>query len=123
MKWGELILEAKQGNSWILHEPFWVDAFPEMKDVVVVVPKGYVTDLASIPNIVRGLLDKDSEWAAVVHDYIWENPIMPPMQRDKLFRLMLEAAGVGRWRRWTMWWAVRANSLRRDWKFLLYFSR
>jgi hypothetical protein len=69
----------------------------------VTVPKGFVTDLASIPPIFYSLLRPDGEYAyaAIIHDYLyWEqtgsitqaNEILKAAMQDlKVDRLKIEA--------------------------------
>lgn len=77
---------------------------------VVRIPKGFITDGASIPkfawSIIGGPLGRYAA-AAVVHDYLYHKKIYSRSKADAIF---LEAMGVLKvpwWKRRTMWLAVR----------------
>ena len=58
----------------------------------VFVPKGFVTDFASIPQNFWSLLRPDGEYtyAAIVHDYLyWEQP-RPRNEADKIFKMAMQ---------------------------------
>lgn len=60
----------------------------------IIIPKGFVTDLASVPKLVRFLpyldpLGKNKE-PAVLHDYLYSKQIVTRKQADKLFRKALK---------------------------------
>jgi hypothetical protein len=70
------------------------------------VPKGFETDLASVPRFLRSLVSKvDGIEAAVVHDYLYVTAESTKDVADKLFYLMLENA-VPQWKRYFMYLAV-----------------
>lgn len=75
----------------------------------VTVPKGYVTDFASIPRVARWLLPQagHSAEAGLLHD--WLNSRDDPALRRaavKVFNDELRKAGAGVFRRWVMVAAV-----------------
>jgi hypothetical protein len=93
----------------------------------ITVPKGYITDLASIPRFVWTLtgLTPDGLYrgAAVVHDYIYgmKNGMgysavvssdktqvfrLSRQECDKIFRELMEDAGESDWKVKTFFWAV-----------------
>lgn len=97
-----------------------------------VIPSRYKTDLASIPNLVRGLLDKDTEHAAVLHDYLlkygyyWSEHgskiVINRRDADKLFYIGLRSEGEDHSKKaWltanAMYYAVRMNSVVRTGSF------
>lgn len=57
----------------------------------VTVPRGFVTDLASIPRIFWSIFrpDGDYAFAAVVHDYIYWTQDRTREQADRIFRLAM----------------------------------
>ncbi len=84
----------------------------------VVVPRGLLTDLTSVPRLFRAFVGRVGPWleAAILHDYLyiaWQDvPGRDPRPCDRLFadRMMLramEAAGVGPVQRRAIYWAVR----------------
>ena len=81
-------------------DPFWImldkiawkpepghESLPE-----VTVPKGFVTDLASIPPIFFSVLRPDGEYAyaAIIHDYLYWTQTLPREEADMVFKLAME---------------------------------
>lgn len=106
-----LNLRAYVDREWIVLEPLeW-----RSDAAHVVVPRGFVTDLASIPRPLRWLLDVTgpSREPAVLHDYLYcsqrdygGNPVTRRWA-DGLFRLALAAEGVSLLTRTVYWLGVR----------------
>jgi hypothetical protein len=89
-------------------------------DNYVVVPKGAITDLTSIPRIFRATFDVwgDHGPAAITHDQLYTDKAMfikgafTPITRaraDAIFLEAMEVLGVPRWKRYTMYAGVRAG--------------
>lgn len=74
-----------------------------------VVPKGFRTDLASIPQVLQAVIGKWERHApaAVLHDWLYVVQILPRSAADRTFAVALYAAGVPLWKRLAMWAAVR----------------
>jgi hypothetical protein len=55
----------------------------------VTVPKGFITDLASIPQVFWSLLRPDGEYAyaAIIHDYLYWFQTRPRVETDTIFKL------------------------------------
>ena len=77
----------------------------------LVVPAGFTTDLASIPQALQAVIGKWERHApaAVLHDWLYARQITSRRQADWLFASALHAAGVPVWKRAAMWMAVRAG--------------
>ena len=77
----------------------------------IIVPKGFVTDFASVPRIpiVYALTGNTSHRAAVVHDYLYgDNGLRVSRKKaDKVFLEAMKSRKVSGWRRYSMYWAVR----------------
>ncbi len=75
------------------------------------VPKGFVTDGASIPRFLWRVCGHPYEApqiaAAIYHDYHYATGVLPRYSADLFFRVMLEDCGVGFVRRWIFYFAVR----------------
>ncbi len=85
------------------------------RDERFVVPAGFVTDLASVPEALTWLTPRYGVHtrAAVLHDLLTERARSGSFSRrdaDGLFRRVLGELGVGLVRRWMMWAAVRTAS-------------
>ena len=91
----------------------FVAYLPGRRHIAVAVPKGYVTDFASIPGWIQWLIapfGRHSE-AAVVHDWLYTLGTRGDSKSRKLadqtFRRALAIVGVKFIRRNLMYWAVR----------------
>ena len=85
------------------------------KTVLVTVPSGFVTDLASIPRIFRLLVPKNGRHraAAIIHDYLCMLKLdFSRVTADKIFREAMKVLHVPKLRRWAMYIAVRTNTAR-----------
>ena len=108
-----------EDGDYIVQRDFLVDYAVDQCEVQqIVVPRGLVTDLTSVPVIFRIFVGRVGPWleAAILHDYLyvaWQDvPGRGPRDRDRLFadRLMLvamEEAGVGPLRRLAIYLFVR----------------
>lgn len=87
-----LIFKATDGRRWI-------------------VPRGFITDLASIPRLLRALFDVNglSRSAAVLHDFLYCLKHTTRAEADALFLEALKACGVPWGTRYSMWLGVRAG--------------
>jgi hypothetical protein len=108
-------------DRWALTEPVVyrgsVDTFT--------VPRGYVTDFASIPPVVVWLIPRYGRWtpAAILHDYLLTDHLADPSEEDNpehpvssrdidgLFRRVMRELGVSTPHRWLMWAGVRWGAL------------
>lgn len=100
-------LDIHGASEWKLEERlvYQSDLWPNK----IIVPAGFVTDLASIPRIFRSLIPQNGKHrlAAIVHDYLcreW-NPAHRPLA-DRIFLEAMELLGVSWWRRKAMYYAV-----------------
>ena len=75
----------------------------------IVVPPGFHSDLASIPASLRWLVGKLEAHAsaAVLHDFLYRQQLMPREVADHLFLEAMSQSGVGRLKRRAMFAAVR----------------
>ncbi|OYW42988.1 MAG: hypothetical protein B7Z38_03155 [Rhodobacterales bacterium 12-64-8] len=91
----------------------FVAYLPGRRHIAIAVPKGYVTDFASIPGWIQWLIapfGRHSE-AAVVHDWLYtlgtKGDSKSRKLADQTFRRALAIVGVKFIRRNLMYWAVR----------------
>ena len=63
----------------------------------VTVPRGFVTDFASIPRVFWSALRPDGRytWPAIVHDYLYWTQTTSKEQADTIFKFGMEDLGVG----------------------------
>lgn len=108
----ELDLRAYKPGEWIvLRDLVWVDFTGPGDRKRIVVPRGFITDLASIPRPLRGVLNQNgpSRRAGVLHDYLYCSQPCSRSEADGLFRFALACDGVGPVTRTTFWSGVRAG--------------
>jgi hypothetical protein len=88
---------------------------PETADSLVI-PQGFVTNLASIPPAFRSLISKSGpqNLPAIVHDYLYWTQICTRDEADVIFAKMLKETGTPWLERNAMYVAV-ANFGRRAW--------
>lgn len=101
-------LDIHGASEWKLEERLVYRSryWPEL----IIVPAGFITDLASIPRIFRALIPQNGKHrlAAIVHDYLVRLDDFDRRLADRIFLEAMEHLGVKRWRRYSMFWAVGA---------------
>jgi hypothetical protein len=106
------VVQFIDGDRWKLVEDLiYVTRNIERIDV----PKGFITDFASIPRVLWTLVGEPSgPWgpAAVVHDFIYQTGFLPRVEADQVFRDAMIELGVRRTKAWLMWAAVRTAGWR-----------
>lgn len=92
-------------DCWQLCEPL---IYQRRNGDQIVVPKGFITDLASTRNIPWFPSDGPYNQAAVVHDFLYAGEFVPRRISDEIFREAMESIKqVPRWKIPIMWSAVR----------------
>lgn len=103
-----LDVRAYRPDEWVVLAPLeW-----KSKDAHVVVPRGFITDLASVPRALRAVLDVNgpSRAPAVLHDFCYcAQETKTRKEADELFLTALEACGVGLIERRMFYAGVRAG--------------
>ena len=107
-------LEAGSGWYWRLEQPI---VFRASSGIDITVPTGFVTDGATVPRPLWGVLPAWGTYsrAAVVHDFLCrslDNGSPHPAAKtrkfaDAIFYEAMVACGTGMAMRWAMWAAVR----------------
>lgn len=115
----EVTLTAVGDDRWSLGESL---VYRGERDTWII-PRGYVTDLATVPRMVAWLIPTYGRYtrAAIVHDYLITNLLcragcpgpnhVAPNDIDGIFRRILRELGVSAPRRWAMWAGVRWGAL------------
>ena len=101
------------GESWEVVEAFEYHVGSEDSFEVIRIPKGFITDGASIPKIFWSIIG--GPWgkygyAAVVHDFLYHKKIYTRKKSDQIFLEAMEVLGVSKWKRLTMYWSVRLTA-------------
>jgi hypothetical protein len=73
------------------------------------VPKGFVTDFASVPRLPFAymLFGDTAHRAAVIHDYLYSLGKCKREYADNVLKAAMQADGVGWFNRNAMFWGVR----------------
>lgn len=102
------ILVPVDDVNWQLHEDYYV----KTSKVSFTIPKGFITDLASVPKIVWNLYPPFGLYtgAAVAHDYIYRTAQMrmTRAEADLVFLEVMQQAQVRDTKAQLMYLAVRA---------------
>lgn len=98
-------------GEWRLGTPLVYEA---ESGELITVPVGFITDLASIPQIFHSLIPVNGKHrlAAILHDYLFVIQDRTRSEVDALFLEAMEAAGVRLTQRWVMYLTVRAGGWR-----------
>ena len=105
-----LILRHINGNLWQTDRKFSYHVGSEDSTDVITVPKGFLTDLASVPWPVSMLIPKSGAFnqSAVLHDFLYTTQIRPRAASDKIFLESMKNLGVNWFIRGIMYNSVRA---------------
>ena len=101
-------LAAGDGSRWQLVEPLVYQG----RDEEFVVPAGFTTDFASVPQSLTWLVPRYGRYtkAAILHDHLWRlcaEGRFAWADADGILRRAMRELGVPLLRRWLMWGAVR----------------
>jgi len=80
---------------------------------VYVVPRGFKTDLASVPRWLWPIFNPSGLFmsAAILHDHFCENDWISRKDGDKIFLEAMLHSNVPRWKRYCIYAAVRAYAV------------
>lgn len=102
------LIDDSGSGKWLLLSPFVYDSKLIGR---VVVPKGYITDFASVPRIAVAywLAGNTCRRAATVHDWLCDGgpPKVSRSMADAVFNEIAIVYGIPWWRRIPMWTAIR----------------
>lgn len=107
----DLRVEYLDGKRWMVIEDFTFTYRRNGEQHVITIPKGFITDFASIPRwlwIIAGTVGKYNK-AAVLHDYLYTAQIMSRLDSDRLYRKMMIPI-LPAWKVWTAYHVVRGAS-------------
>lgn len=101
-----LLLEDNDDGSYTLLAPL---SYRSERLGDVIVPKGFVTDFMSIPQVFTNLIPRDGKYgrAGVVHDWLYSEGLEPRATCDAVLLEALEKLGAGLVLRQTIYRAVR----------------
>jgi hypothetical protein len=96
------------GRNWIVKQPLKYRVGISHDSVIV--PVGFVTDLASIPPALQSIIQQNGPYLlpAVVHDYLYWMQTCTRNQSDRILLLAMVENDVGKFDRDAIYGAVRA---------------
>lgn len=95
------LMPDERTGKWVTAADLWFELGGKASGAWVCVPKGSLTDLASIPAFARFAFnpaDARMARASVVHDHLLTLPDFSPLTAALAFRDALRAGNVARWR-------------------------
>lgn len=99
----------KPSELWVVWEPLlvFIQHYPALGRFTV--PKGFQTDLASIPAPWRWIWPPHGHYteAAVVHDWLYTENQVTKYLADFAFLMLMREYGVKEWKCKMFYWAVR----------------
>jgi len=104
-----LIVEMLANENFKIMEEFSFYVGDIDNNEIIAVPRGFITDLATVPKIFWFFLPPTGEYgkAAVLHDYLYANAIESKLYADNIFLEAMKVLGVGKIKRTIMYYAVR----------------
>ena len=117
MRLGELVVTEAPNGKWCLVQPLTLYhsvTYDKVRvPLLITVPIGFPTDLASIPRILTWAFPVNAKHrrAAVVHDFMCENSELPQKIIDDVFYDMMIFLDVSPWKARAMHWGVRGFSI------------
>jgi len=99
------------GRQFRVLDEFVVLCNIDRRGVVVKVPAGFDTDLASVPRVLWSWMPPTGRYlrAAIVHDWLYKTATMPRKTADRIFHALMIRFGVGPARARLMYSAVRVG--------------
>lgn len=111
-----LVARADAGTKWVLDEDL---DYQTSYNEIIKVPRGFVCDLASIPRVFQLLIpvNDSHRQAATLHDWLYSRQgdidiaqkAFTREQCDLIFLTAMRESGVPRWKRYSMFIAVRVG--------------
>lgn len=106
----ELIVSpCHDGRKWKLARPFGYHVGSRNSRNVIHVPKGFLTDFASVPQFLWSWLPYWGKYgkAAIIHDYLYQTKPTTRKEADRIFLEAMIIAGTSPKRAYLMYLGVR----------------
>ena len=100
-----IALHPRDPDNWIVMQEYRYRSH----GIDITIPRGFVTDLASIPRGLWWLIApfELSTTAPIVHDWCYRHGLKTRAEIDELFLAIMKDEGVSYWRRYAAYWGVR----------------
>jgi len=81
----------------------------EHENISFIVPKGFITDFSSVPQVFWSLIPAhcNASMPSVIHDYICQFAVLPRYQCDAIFLKLLKLEKIASWQYNLMYAYVR----------------
>lgn len=91
-----IVSPLPDGKKWVLRDEFSYDIGYKGSGNTITVPKGFVTDFASVPRVFWNIYPRWGKYgnAAVIHDYLYWEQIFSRKKSDDIFLEGMEVLGV-----------------------------
>jgi len=105
-----LVSPLPDGKTWIIRSDFGYDVGEEGSGETINVPIGFMTDFASVPRFLWGLIPRWGKYgnAAVVHDFSYWQQSYSRKRADDIFLEGMQVLGVAKIQRNLIYFAVRS---------------
>ncbi len=106
----ELVISPlSDGRKWKLVLPFKYHIGYRYNKNVISVPRGFVTDFASVPWVLWTFLPSWGKYgkAAIIHDYIYQSHVRTRKEADEIFYEAMLVSGTPERKAKIMFWGVR----------------
>ena len=105
----QLTLTFVENDLWKTDRAFTYYIGEEDSEDSITVPKGFITDLASVPWPASMLIPKSGQYnqAAVLHDFLYSVQTRSRIECDLIFKEAMTVLGVNWFKRNIMYRAVR----------------
>jgi hypothetical protein len=104
-----IVSPLADGYTWCLRFAFSYDVGHLGSETTIEVPRGFATDFASIPRPFWLIWPRWGRYgsAAVIHDWLYWEQIMPRATADHILREGMSVVGVDKFTRNAIYYAVR----------------
>jgi len=104
-----IVTPTPDGRKWKLWKEFTYHIGSKYSSDFIRVPKGFVTDFASVPWVLWTFLPSWGRYgkAAVIHDYIYQKHCKIRKEADYIFYEAMLVGGTQHWKARIMWAGVR----------------
>lgn len=102
------VINFPDGENWMLETDLLYEVGVKT-GLMIKVPRGFVTDFASIPQALRSFLGTTGRYSypAIVHDYLYWTQSCTREQADNIFGIAMKESSVGKIKAWEILRAVQ----------------
>ena len=99
------------GRKWKLLEDFEYYLGDKTNGMIIKVPKGFITDFASVPRLFWVILPPWERYgkAAVLHDYLYQSQKFIRLMCDAIFFEAMTVLKVPKWKKYLLYLGVRVG--------------